>query len=125
VDVVQVRVVFKLPSEFRYPHPLAYVEYFTGGRVISDTYGMWVVRRAMTNNRRKAGVIRLDTIRSSCHLFPIFGPTADASWSSDNILEVCPQFYVNPYLSTYAFNVLSIPYNFPADPPQASTQGHR
>ncbi|KIJ24453.1 hypothetical protein M422DRAFT_274764 [Sphaerobolus stellatus SS14] len=48
VEVVQVHIIFKLPPEFGpYPHPLVYVEYFTGCRILAETYGMWVVHRAM------------------------------------------------------------------------------
>jgi len=74
LDVVQVRVIFKLPPEFGYyEEPLAYVEYFTGRRIFSDTMGMWKVRRALIQGRRKAGIVKLKNIRSSCELFPDFG----------------------------------------------------
>ncbi|KIJ31667.1 hypothetical protein M422DRAFT_266567 [Sphaerobolus stellatus SS14] len=109
VDVVQIRVIFKLPPEFEYPHALAYVEYFTGRRILSDTYSMWSVRRAMQEGKRKAGIIRLDTIRSACQLFPRFGHACPSSWTSSNILEVCESFYMSPYLSKYFFNALSVP----------------
>ncbi|KIJ36119.1 hypothetical protein M422DRAFT_261445 [Sphaerobolus stellatus SS14] len=109
VNVVQIRVIFKLPPEFEYPHALAYVEYFTGRRILSDTYSMWSVRRAMQEGKRKAGIIRLDTIRSACQLFPRFGHACPPSWTSSNTLEVCESFYVSPYLSKYFFNALSVP----------------
>ena len=113
--VVQVRVVFRLPPELGdYSHPLAYVEYFTCRRVASDTYGMYVVRRAKKNQRRKAAVIRLDNIRSACHLYPQYGSRCDRSWTSDNVLEECEKFYVSPYLSDYFFQALSVPYNLGA-----------
>ena len=106
------RVIFKLPAEFGpYLHPLAYVEYFTGRRIMSDTLGMWKVRRAQIHGRRKAGIIRVDTIRSSCQLFPDFGAICPPQWTSENVLDTCPSFYVSPYLSKHFFNVLSMPYN--------------
>ncbi|KIJ50068.1 hypothetical protein M422DRAFT_777176 [Sphaerobolus stellatus SS14] len=96
VDVVQVRVIFRLPPEIaEYPHTLAYVEYFTGRRVVSDTHGMWVVRRAMVNQKRKAGIIRVDSIRSSCHLFPRFGHEVDPTWDADTIFDRCERFFTD------------------------------
>ena len=112
VDVIQVRVIFKLPQEFRdYPHPLAYVEYFQGRRIFSDVYGMWVVRQSFIQGRRKAAIIRVDSIRSSCHLLPQFSHPCDSTWTSENVLELCGSFYVNAYLSKYSFNDLAAPYN--------------
>ncbi|KIJ27028.1 hypothetical protein M422DRAFT_260677 [Sphaerobolus stellatus SS14] len=118
VDVVQVRAIFRLPSHFgSYPHALAYVEYFTGRRVISDKYGMWIVRRAIVHGKRKAGIIRVDTIRSSCHLYPKFGWQCPPTWKPETILDDAERFFVNPYLSRYFFSCLSIPYNLIPDPP--------
>ncbi|KIJ43605.1 hypothetical protein M422DRAFT_229030 [Sphaerobolus stellatus SS14] len=117
VDVVQVRVIFKVPPEFgNYPHVLAYVEYFTGRRIVSDTYGMWVVRRAMQNNCRKAGIIKVSSIRSAVHLYPQFGRVCNPAWTSENVLEECRTFFVNPYLSQHHFNALSVPYNLGNEP---------
>ncbi|KIJ52822.1 hypothetical protein M422DRAFT_155757 [Sphaerobolus stellatus SS14] len=118
VDVVQVKAIFRLPSHFgSYPHALAYVEYFTGRRVISDKYGMWIVRRAIVHGKRKAGIIRLDTIRSSCHLYPKFSWQCSPNWKPETILEEAERFFVNPYLSRYFFNCLSVPYNLVDEPP--------
>jgi hypothetical protein len=63
----------------------------------------------MIGGRRKAGIIRLDSIRSACHLYPHFGEVRDLSWTSSNILEKCTKFYVNHYLSNYFFQALSVP----------------
>lgn len=118
----QVRVIFRLPHELGdYPHPLAYVEFFTCRRVASDTYGMYVVRRAKVRQQRKAGVIRLDSIRSACHLYPRFGLRCDRSWTTENVLDKCESFFVSPYLSSYFFQALSIPYNLgiPKDGPDS------
>ena len=51
----------------------------------------------MKNGRRCAGVIRVDNILSSVHLFPRFGATVPQEWNSMNVLDQCKVFYVNPF----------------------------
>jgi hypothetical protein len=110
ITVVQIRVIFKLPREFGpYPHPLAYVEYFTGSRVLAASVRMYQVRRSINAGCHKAGIIRLDSIRSACHLYPKFGLNRNTSWTAENVLEKCPKFFVSPYLSHYFFQALSVP----------------
>ena len=107
--VVQVRVIFVLPVKYEYRQPLVYIEFFTGTHVLSAHSRMYQVRRAYRAQERKAAVIRLDCIRSGCHLIPKFGLEIDNSWTATNVLEKCSSFYVNTFLSPYFFQVLSVP----------------
>ena len=109
ISVVQVCVIFVLPVKYEYRQPLAYIEFFTGTHVLSAHSQMYQVRHAYQAQERKAAVIKLDCIRSGCHLIPKFGLEIDNTWTATNVLEKCNNFYVNTYLSPYFFQVLSVP----------------
>ena len=49
------------------------------------------------NGRRSAGIIRVDSILSSVHLFPRFGATTPREWNAFTVLDHCNSFYVNPF----------------------------
>ncbi|KAJ7909920.1 hypothetical protein B0H13DRAFT_2233000 [Mycena leptocephala] len=65
----QVRVIFKLPPQFgTYPHPLAYIEWFTPLNRPDPTSGMFTTHRSTRSHRRNAAVISVEHIVRSCHL---------------------------------------------------------
>jgi hypothetical protein len=104
--VGRVRAIFKLPAYFgNYPHPLAYVDLFTGNfytRAANSRF--YQVRRAMVQDPQKSAVVRLDSILGSCHLTPrTDGLEMDASWTMDNVLNKADGFYLNHYISPYMF----------------------
>lgn len=110
ITVGQVRAIFKIPSYIAdYPQPLAYVELFTGTQVLASNVRMYQVRRAIRMDRRKAIVIPLSRIRSSCYLTPKFGREIPLTWTADNILEECQEFLVNHYKNMHVFQALSEP----------------
>lgn len=124
ITVVQIRVIFKLPRQLGlYPHPLAYVEFFSGSRVLAANTRMYQVHRAYRSGQKKAAVIQLDCIQSGCHLIPKFRASIDSTWTADNIWEKCDNFFVNTYLSLHFFQVLSEPY-LPDLEPQAEAPSH-
>lgn len=105
----RVRAIFKLPAYFgNYPHPLAYVDYFTGNlRVRAANSGLYQVRRARVGGKQKSGVIRLDSIVGSCHLTPrTAGKNIDTTWASDTVLDECDEFYINHYVTPYMYQLL-------------------
>lgn len=53
---------------------------------------------------REASIIPISTIKRSLHLYPLFGPVAPREWTSDNVLEECDTFYVNPFSDNYMYN---------------------
>jgi len=99
LTVGQVRVIFQLPEEFgTFQHPLAYVEWFTAfGSPVPDL-GMYQVSRSSRHHRRRASIIPVTQIERTVHLIPKFGRQMDSSWNSENVLELCKIFFVNPYL---------------------------
>ncbi|KAJ6452581.1 hypothetical protein C8R45DRAFT_1193590 [Mycena sanguinolenta] len=59
----QVRVFFKLPPQFgNYPHPLAYIEWFTALNQSDLTTDMFTTHRSTRNRRRNAAVISVEPL---------------------------------------------------------------
>ena len=91
--------------------PLAYVEHFSDPpqERHRDTL-MYEVRRLYSgsshNRRYKASIVPLSSIHCSCHLIPKFGKNVDLTWTSDNVLDMCDNFFVNDLLSLYMYQIL-------------------
>lgn len=64
---------------------------------------MFKVSHSTHNFRRHASVIPVTQIVCSCHLLPIWGKRADPTWTSNNVLDKCTRFFVNPYLQHHDF----------------------
>jgi hypothetical protein len=96
--VGQIRVVFSLPKdETQAPSErLAYVEWFTKFTSPESNHGMYKLNRSMEGGARVASIIPVSSIRRSIHLFPRFDHVVPEDWTSDNVLENCNTFYLNP-----------------------------
>ncbi|KAJ7666569.1 hypothetical protein DFH06DRAFT_984376 [Mycena polygramma] len=100
----QIRLIFALPPQFgTYPHPLAYIEWFTPLNRPDPTSGMFTTHRSTRALRRNAAVISVEHIVRSCHLMGKCGATIDPKWTSSNVLEEASMFYVNPYIFVDTF----------------------
>ena len=106
------RVVFQIPKRailnvtpsLGTSTHLAYVEWFSPLTAAPDPkHHMYKVTRLMKNGRRSAGVIRVDSILGSMHLFPQFGATVPQEWNNLNVLEQCNAFYVNPFADVNSY----------------------
>ncbi|KAI5987191.1 hypothetical protein EDD15DRAFT_2174021 [Pisolithus albus] len=107
VQPAQVRVIFKLPEHLgSYPHPLAYVEWFTALHRRDPASGLYIVSRSTRNRRRNVSIISIDRIIRPCHLQPRCGKEISNEWSSDNVLEKATSFYVNSYIDLDTFLAL-------------------
>ncbi|KAI0709807.1 hypothetical protein C8Q76DRAFT_624659 [Earliella scabrosa] len=104
--VARVRAIFQLPthygSQFQH-HPVAYVEWFTPFRQPDPETGMYKVSHSTRAHRRRSSIIPITQIVRSVHLIPIWGKAVDRTWTSDNVLDKCRRFYVNPYLCHHDF----------------------
>jgi hypothetical protein len=111
----QVRVVFKLsPGPFHdlYPHPLAYVEYFTSfPRSVNKDTGLLTVKRAFRQNARHAAIIPLTHLHYPCHLIPsprtsgTHSGWTDMATPADVLENNKGSFHLNPFITllTHAF----------------------
>lgn len=67
---------------------------------------MYKVSREYRHGSRHASVIPVQNIKRSVMLFPKFGPVVDRSWTSDNVLEECETFYVNPFVDEHSYRTI-------------------
>lgn len=106
--VAQVRLLFNLPPQFgRFPHALAYVEWFTQLGLADPNTGLHSVTRSTRHAQRNAEIVSVDRIVGGCHLMPRCGPSIPSSWTTDNILEqISVQYFVNPYINVDTFTLL-------------------
>ena len=103
-NVAQVRVIFTLPEEYGlFHHPLAYVEWFTPLHEPVHELGMYQVSQSTHSGHRQASIIPVGQIERLVHLIPKFGKWIDRTWTSDDILELCRTFFVNPYVQHLDF----------------------
>ncbi|KAJ7088511.1 hypothetical protein B0H15DRAFT_982284 [Mycena belliarum] len=93
--IAQVRAIFLLPPQYGdYPHPLAYVEWFTGFNQPDKNTGFHTVHRSSRSQRRNAVVVSVEHI---C------GAKIDRSWTTDNVIDKAAFFYFNPYIDVDTF----------------------
>ncbi|KAI0366896.1 hypothetical protein BV20DRAFT_1025390 [Pilatotrama ljubarskyi] len=112
--VGQVRVIFKIPKravealfpDVVAPEHLAYIEWFTPFTQPHRDHGMYRVSRSRDRQGTNlASIIEVAKIRRSCHLFPHFGPTVPRDWTSSDVLDRSPYFWVNPYSDRFMYTI--------------------
>lgn len=97
--VAQVRAIFQLPEKYgHFPHPLAYVEWFTTFNTPVPDLGLYLVSRSTRRGgRRNASIVPVTRLEQIIHLLPKFGRVMNRSWGADDVLEKCSSFYINCY----------------------------
>ncbi|KAF7366107.1 hypothetical protein MVEN_00487500 [Mycena venus] len=61
--IAQVRAIFSLPPQYgTYPHPLAYIEWFTGFNQPDETSGLYTIHRSSRAQRRNSAVVSVEHI---------------------------------------------------------------
>ena len=107
IRITQVHVIFKLPEHLGlYPHPLAYVEWFTSPHRRDLISHQFTVTCSTHNHRRNVAVISVDRFMHPCHLQGQCGKNVCLDWSLDNVLEMASAFYVNSYIDLDTFIAL-------------------
>ena len=102
--VGRVRTLFQLPEECYYPHPLAYIEWYTEFRDRPvPGLEMYKISRSMRQNKPQVAVVRVDSIRRSCHLVPCWGANINRTSCSEDALDCYNSFYVNDFLDMYTY----------------------
>ncbi|KAM6496349.1 hypothetical protein JOM56_009055 [Amanita muscaria] len=114
--VGRIRVIFSIPDRYHHmlfkphvlvPQHLAYVELFTKLGSPDPNHGMFKVSPWKDHNGgRVCSIIPVANIRRSVHLIPKFGPVAPPEWTTSNVLDICPTFFVNIYTDRHLFRTL-------------------
>ena len=90
------------------PRYLAYVEWFSNFNCAPHPHHMLhQAKRSYKNGDRLATIIPLNNIRRSIHLFPKFGKQKPATWTSNNVLDLCDTFFVNIFSDRHAFHTMT------------------
>ena len=103
--VAEIRVIFKLPTQFgKFSQPLAYVHWFKPFRAWDTQLGMFKLSRSTRQHRPNAAIICINQIIQTCHLLPKFGSgDVPRDWFSGNVLNHSSNFFFNRYLDLYLF----------------------
>ncbi|EPS92975.1 hypothetical protein FOMPIDRAFT_1137017 [Fomitopsis schrenkii] len=110
--VARVRVIFSLsnlalahlfPDQQKPPRHLAYVEWFTQFRSPEPHHALYKIKPDVREQERQVSIIPVRDIRRSVQLFPQFGPVAPRKWTSSDVLDQCPAFYVDSHLDRHTF----------------------
>jgi hypothetical protein len=105
---IPIKALPKLFSDgVKVPRYLAYIEWFTPFSQPDPHHLMYKVTRSITQDgERVSSVIPLSQIHRSAHLLPKFGPSAPAEWTSSNVLEMCPTFFVNSFNDRHFYRIV-------------------
>ncbi|KAI0087258.1 hypothetical protein BDY19DRAFT_893576, partial [Irpex rosettiformis] len=116
--VARLRVIFSIPSRVRTqlfplemppPQYLAYVEWFTPFPNDPQPHHLlYRIKRAVhPNGQPLASVIPLSHIRRSIQLFPSFGPVMSHTYTFENVLDLCPAFFVNAFTDRHSYHTVT------------------
>ena len=85
---------------------LAYIERIAKFTTPNSDHQMFKLKRSVENGEQVASIVPVSTIRRSAHLLLKFGSAVPEGWSSDNVLEECASFYLNPFADRHMYFVL-------------------
>ncbi|KAJ4479710.1 hypothetical protein C8J55DRAFT_455705 [Lentinula edodes] len=100
LQAARVYLLFRLPLHIgSYPHPLAYVRWFKpfNSAPVEDSL-LFKLSYSTRMRERHCSIIPVTRIMQTCHLYPNFGRSVNPLWTSHQILDQAPSFYLNPYL---------------------------
>ena len=115
--IAQLKVIFSIPNRAKAqlfpanhlsPQYLAYIEWFTPfTNSPQSNHLLYRIKRALSpNGKRLASIVPLQSIRWSIQLFPSFGPVAPREWTSSNVLDLCPLFYINSFTDRHTYHTI-------------------
>ncbi|KAJ7266482.1 hypothetical protein B0H12DRAFT_1010761, partial [Mycena haematopus] len=103
--IAQIRAIFRLPPQYgTYPHPLAYVEWFTPFNQPDKATGFYIVQRSSRSHHRNSAIVSVEHFVRHCHLSGKCGKNIDRRWTTDNVLDKATHFYFNPYIDVDTFS---------------------
>ncbi|KAJ6510911.1 Zn-finger domain-containing protein [Mycena sanguinolenta] len=102
--VAQIRAIFRLPPQYgTYPHPLAYVEWFTPFNQPDQASGFYIIQRSSRAHQRNSAVVSAEHFVRHCHLAGKCGKNIDRTWTTDNMFDKATYFHFNPYIDVDTF----------------------
>ncbi|KAF8511993.1 hypothetical protein JB92DRAFT_3174281 [Gautieria morchelliformis] len=91
--VARVRVIFRLPDWFHCDHTLAYIEWFRQIGEPNELLRLSPVSYATREGRHHEAIVPIHSILHSCHLTPKFSRQRNATWTAENVLDKCSDFF--------------------------------
>ena len=85
---------------------LAYVDWLSKFTRPDCDHWMFKLSQSLGDSKQIASIVPISTIRHSAHLFPKFGSSVPEGWSSDNMLEKCGTFYLDPFTDRHMYFIL-------------------
>ncbi|KZV60613.1 hypothetical protein PENSPDRAFT_694117 [Peniophora sp. CONT] len=112
--IAQVRLIFGFSKTQRqkmfgkdeadYPKHFAYVEWFLRTPSNPGRYhGLKHVERTVIDGERVVSILPLNRVKRSVSLIPRFGQRINRSWTADNVLEECAEFYINSFSDKHIY----------------------
>ncbi|KAI0370148.1 hypothetical protein BV20DRAFT_944964 [Pilatotrama ljubarskyi] len=111
--VGRVRVVFALPDRARDrlfpqasrrpPSHLAYVEWLSRIPAHPDPHSRMYKVKRLSDGQRVASVLPVMLIERSVHLIPKWGGPIPSHWTSENVLDECTTFFLNPFKDAHTY----------------------
>ena len=68
---------------------------------------MSLVSYVTQEGRRHAAIVPIHSILQSCHLTLKFDHQDNVTWTAENILDKCSDFFLNSHLSIYMFQMFN------------------
>ena len=111
----QVRVIFSLrdsdsrslfPPHNPPPPFLAYVDWYMPFQHANPNHGMYKVQRNLRDRVQIVTIVPLSAIHRSIQLYPDFESSTIAGWTSSNVLDICPRFFVNNYTDRHTHGTI-------------------
>ncbi|KAJ3769430.1 hypothetical protein FB446DRAFT_812086 [Lentinula raphanica] len=98
-----------LPANVPLPTHLVYVEWFTKFPRSPEAFsGLYRVKRnVLADGKVAASILPLESIMRSVHLFPKWGGTVPAEWTSESVLDKAPSFTLNVFKDNRSYFNLS------------------
>ncbi|QRV83755.1 plasma membrane ATPase 4 [Ceratobasidium sp. AG-Ba] len=106
----RVRAIFELPQGLHHlcAEKLVYVDMFYSPSPAPEAdVGLYTVTRALQDGIRASAVVRLSSIKMTCHLAPrysLFRPETPLIQYSD-VLQLCKSFYINIFASYFLYEL--------------------
>ncbi|TEB18734.1 hypothetical protein FA13DRAFT_1758436 [Coprinellus micaceus] len=113
----RVRVIFSIPDNSIWElfnegvnvlYHFAYIDWFTPFKPAPEPHhGLYKISYSrLHDGSNLLSIIPIANIFRSIHLFPSFGRAAPMSWSSDQVLDQCKAFFLNPFTDRHLFQSL-------------------